>query len=313
MFGWFRRRTAKARQATEATVHWAANLPLAEQQHLETLVRQYFANRHERVEISAGVVVRGGLHFGLENLAQLCSRVPRDEWSLAVEQHFVSLERARVEQAEWDERGVDFAWAAERLLLRVYPRDFLDDGRADWLVHRMDLPGTATILVADLPSSVLTLKRDVVDGWGRSAEELFSLALDQLADQCPVDLEWTELVAGSLAVAVLSAEHLYAATHALRLGEWPELVGPHGTLLAVPNRHTLIAYPIEDQRVLGAVQRLVPLVQRMFEQGPGSIAEHLFWRRTDGRFERQECRGTGEAVRMHPSPGFAKMLAGLAD
>ncbi len=127
MFGWFRRRTAKASRAAGATVHWSTNLPLAEQQHLEALVRQYFADRHERVEIRAGVVVRGGLHFGLENLAQLCSRVPRDEWPLAVEQHFVSLERARVEQAEWDERGADFAWAAERLLLRVYPRDFLDD------------------------------------------------------------------------------------------------------------------------------------------------------------------------------------------
>ncbi len=310
MLGWLRRWWSR-RSAQPPGAGWTQSLSRSDQLRLEELVRRHFAERGEEVVFDEGIVVRDGIHYGLENLAQWCGRMPRDEWQLAVEQHFAMLAQAQAEQAEWAEVAHDFGKAAGRLLLRIYPAEFLDEGRGEWLVHRTDLPGTATVLVADLPSSVLTLRRDQVAIWGRSVEDLFALAHDQLADLAPVQIEWTELAAGQVSVAVLSADHLYAATHALRLAEWPELCGVHGTLLAVPSRHALLAVPIHDARVRDAIRLLAPQVRTMFTKGPGSIAADLFWRRPDGTFERQGYRPDGGTLQFEPAPGLAGLLRDL--
>ena len=82
-----------------------------------------------------------------------------------------------------------------------------------------------------------------------------------------------------------AVESFFTATHAL----WAEeLVGPpspHGALVTVPNRHTLLVHPILDLRVMSATNHMLELTRRMYAEGPGSISDGLFWLR-DGTLTR---------------------------
>ncbi|MCB9876820.1 MAG: hypothetical protein H6835_04375 [Planctomycetes bacterium] len=307
MFGWFRRKKPNDREGLSRQ-HWARGLTRKQQDRVERLALEHLRRRSPTAAFDDGVAQAGELQFGLENLAQICAHAPADDWPEIVDGHFARMQRSEEEAAEWEVHSGTFAWAIEQLRLRLYPDNMLG---ADKMVARQDLPGVLTALVADRPSMLVTVSDELFVRWGRSREEVFARALEQTLAHEPVELEWLELPGEPvMRVAFLGGEGLCATAHVLRLEAWPELLGAHGALCAVPNRHSVLVAPIDGASIVALSQRLVGLAVQGCAAGPGSITPSLYWRRPDGRFDvqRVEPGEPGKSVRFFPSPGFVELL-----
>lgn len=313
MFDWLKRgrRDGKPR--------WSQVLGARQEERFEELVNTRLASEGESAVVDGGVVQVRGKACGLENLAQLCHAQPADDWPRLIGEHFDALRNAEQEEVDWHARQYDFDWVAPQLCVRLHPSEYAGAGGppiaiAELSLVREDLPGLPTVLVADRPSTVVSVARAVSDAWGRSSEELFARALSNLAEQHPVVSTPLDLDAkAGLRAWVIESEHLFGASHVLRLDAWPEVLGTHGTLVAVPSRHALIVHPIDSKAVLDAIPILAQVANSAFDTGPGSITPDLFWRTRDGRFERLGVAVSPGKLALTPSAGFKALLNAVSE
>jgi hypothetical protein len=98
----------------------------------------------------------------------------------------------------------------------------------------------------------------------------------------------------------------------LGLEDWPQLLGKHGAIVAVPWRHGAFVYPFEDARVQTVVPALHRYVARIVEGTKGPISAGLWWRRPDGVFEPIDVRTTEDGkVEIVPPAEMARILSTL--
>lgn len=278
-----------------------------QRERFEKLVVADFRAQGHTVQIDEGAIAVGEQTYGLDNLAQYCRAIPDEEWSLAIEQHFAGIRRSEAERAEWDAKKSDFAWAEQHLCVRIYggEHESIPD-----IAGREDFEETRSVLVADLPSIAMTIQEAQLKDWGRDLTETLTSAIARTVRANPVSLEWHEADSEKRPrMAILHADHFYVCTHAFALADRPELSSKFGRLLAMPNRHTLLAYPIAQETVFAAIQELCWISQSQFEKGPGSIVPHLYWDKPDATgFELQRIHLAGGSMQFHPGPDFQEML-----
>jgi len=56
-----------------------------------------------------------------------------------------------------------------------------------------------------------------------------------------------------------------------------ELLNDMGVLIAMPHRHAVIIYPIKTLEVVDAINSLIPIVDGMNQEGPGSLTNQLYY------------------------------------
>lgn len=258
------------------------------------LTRRGLAHR-----IEDGVVEIEGVseRCGLLNLAQGCNQSPPEEWTALVARHFDCLlggDAARAESVR-----ADFEKAKPLLKVRLYPADTLaEDVR---LVHREAFPGVIAALVLDLPETIQSLTPEHVARWGRPAEELFALGIQNVRAEGRPQPEQFGSPEEGLMTALLG-DSFFTATHALFLEEIVE-AGPFGALVAVPHRHAVIAHRIADVSVASALKTLVTMAFGMFQEGPGSISPTVYWWRP-GRFVAIPAEVKAKSVTITPPEEF---------
>lgn len=301
------------REPKEASGSWTGPFKPGEYRTFVALVRDYFGSKGREIEVRDGYVVEAGqekdTRYGLENLAQICSAHRAAEWPEIIARHFDMLLRAEAEHRA-GERERTFEEARSLLALRLWPAEYLAQVSSEHVVYREDLPGTVTVLVFDLPETVQQVQPKEAERWGRSTEELFALALDNLRRKPRPQIQRAALPDGAK-MTVFSGNSFFVASEALRLDQFPGCTGRAGALVGVPTRHVLIAYPVEDMGVLRAMPLLVPIIVSMFAKGPGSISPRLYWY-YDKRFTELPYAVEGKQVRLSPPQAFVEMLKGFA-
>jgi hypothetical protein len=287
---------------------WARCFDRRQEQLFERLVREYFRDQPDAV-LQDGRAKADGQQYGLGNVAQLCLELPETEWPRCIARHFDGVRSSQPEALQWLLRKSDPGWARPRLLVRLYRKGALPPAMT---VVREDLPGIDTVLVADLPSIACNVMPDDLATWALPKDETFAAALGNLAraqhgtwHTCAID------VAGRVRVHALEGGSLYAASHVLQLERWPERLGRHGALVAVPNRHIVTVYPIDSVAVVAAIQHVLPMVHHMHTTGPGSISRELYWRRPDGTFLHLPACVTGNVIHFLPPDEYSQMVNGL--
>jgi hypothetical protein len=261
--------------------------------------------------------------LGLQNLAQICRARPRDAWAAAMRQHFdIALDPNNSKGA--DELAKDWSLAREALKIRLYREDHLPNGveLVTWHVAE----GLVAVLTFDLPDSVISVRKPDRDTWDVSDEELYETALENVrregllvANKIPVG--------DSASVYVLEGgATFFAASHALFLEDYlmnESMVSPagfqgeFGAVIAIPQRHVVIYHPIDDLRVVTAIQSMLVTAANMFADGPGSISADLYWLPPDDHegedlLVRLPCERVDNALRFLPPPEFVEVLNLLA-
>ena len=296
---------------------WANFFTPEQYEHFIECVAAHFHGQKRRFTLGDGVVYvedrkPGGKHqLGLLNLAQMCANNEPKDWAEIVTDHFRTLEKSYSEQKVLEERIDDFGRVAELLAVRLWPLEYLADLDRDKILHRQELPGTISALVFDLPSSIRNVTPEEVKSWGKSETELFRIGLANVMENCIPDVSEQDLGEG-ITLTLFSDESFFVASHALLLEEHPDCLGPFGTLVGIPHRHVMLAFPIQDLRVLQAIHMMIPIIAGMERDGPGSISPLLYWYK-DGDYTNLPYRIDKNTLNFTPPEDFVEMLNLLSE
>lgn len=253
---------------------WASLFSPDEWHAFAELVRYEAGRRRWEEHVHEGLVRAGDVPMGLTNIAQLCHGSPREEWTGLVAQHFVALEDlAGAPPPPF--AGVDEARAA--LKARLLGEAHMPAGGVE-LAERRVADGLRLVLAFDMPDSVRMPARSDVLEWGEE-DELFEIALANTDAEGGALVErhdFSEKEGGPATIWSFTGESFFTATHGL----WSaHIEGPHGSVVAVPNRQAVLIHPIRDLAVVNAITIMVGLARRLCADGPGSISEDLYWSR----------------------------------
>lgn len=263
----------------KATEPWYSFLTKDEKQQFETDVNSYFAQKGKNyiVNYNEGFVSKDtNQSYGLENIAQIYHQSSTEERKSLVFDHFEKIFKAELEETKLLENISDFNSMKKYLSVRIYPIDYADQIGRENLVGKIDIDSSITLLVLDLPSTVRSLKPEEIKKWNVSEDSLFSLGIKNSVTNCQVEISEQELTK-TLKVWLISSDNVFTSTHIFNLNSFPQCIGKFGALLLVSHRHSIILYPINDLGVIEATKLLIPLGQRMFVEGPGSITPSLTW------------------------------------
>jgi len=212
--------------------------------------------------------------LGLQNLAQLCNQIERDDWPELVREHFDRVILS-THAHDLDALGHDFEAVRPLLKVRLYARESLGELETN-TVHRPMGDELVAVLVYDLPDAVATVPVEAPDEWPCDLDDVFALALTNVLEQDPVDCETFELDDGTRFHAMLG-ESFFVTSRLLVLEHYLDPVTPLGAVVAVPNRHTLLFAPIVDDSVMDTIHAMAVIAHARWSEGPGSLVPTLMW------------------------------------
>lgn len=242
-----------------------------------------------------------GAVFGLWNLAALCHDAGRrSQWPAIAARHVEQVLHLPDPSALADDGLLDI------VMLRVVPTDQIPPEHRGRFEHAVDVAeGLLQVLVADYPTTVATLNDTDVDRVGR--ERMLAAGRARLVAE-PVEHESVDL-GGGVRLETFGGESVYVASKVLVLDEvlrglHGERSYPHGVLVAVPDRQTLVLHVPVDAGVMTALQTMAGSAARMWSTAPGGVSPSVYWWR-DGTLTRisRVDEGGGVAVEVHPELG----------
>jgi hypothetical protein len=255
-----------------------------------------------RLDLEQGLAHAGTTRYTLGNLAQACRNEPRDGWAARVHRHFDT-----VAGIDSERRFSSAAEAHAALKARLVDHGFFAQATFEpvWRPVADDL---RLALAFDLPQSVVIADRAEVLEWGEE-DELFAVALENARAEAGLELERHPLD-DSAAVWALSGDSFFTATHALWADGFDPPPSEHGTLVAVPTRHIVLAHAIRHAGAIHALMLMLDMAGRIHAEGPGSLSDRVYWLR-DGSLTRIDARIDGANVHLAPSEEFEAMLERL--
>ena len=184
-----------------------------------------------------------------------------------------------------EEKNIDpenFATVRNYLSLRIYPAEtVMQRGGVKNLVSKVDLDGTYTLLMLDLPGAFSTVQKAVFELWKKDTEEVFRIAQDNINKQ---DIEKVtqqfDMDGTKVEISLLGSED-YAASYALDLiHNSPDMVGEWGSVVAVPNKGLVNICKISKDKPLDFVkfiQLTKSLNDKSYNEHPQPITNEYFW------------------------------------
>jgi hypothetical protein len=193
-----------------------------------------------------------------------------------------ATDSAAADSAATDSAATDSA-AADSAATDSADTDSADTDHADAFVDRVDLEGTTTSLVFDLPEAAVNVSREEAEGWGKPDDELFAAAFANVRTLNPLPEARVEELEGPPLWIYEGDE--YVTAHALTLHEQPALAGPGGTAFGVPDRHVLVAAPLPEAggSPPPIVAHLATTTAILHQQAAHPVCPHVFLRTPDGR------------------------------
>ena len=309
---WMLARGRSKRDGLKYDSDWWAPIMSAEQfVKFQSTVGEYFDAKGQAVEWSADkgmATAKNGAQMGMGNIAQICAQAEESEWPGIISEHFNRLEAA-VAQASADEIP---PWDQVKagLTIRLMANEAVPDQFRGNSVWRRDLQGVATMLAIDYPETVATVSRASAVEWGMPDEQLFAHALANLESTFKLhEPVVKDLMNGPL--FLFSAEHFFAASHALLLNRMPQCVGPYGAVVAIPTRHLLLCCPVNTFDIVKDIGVMLNIAHKAETDGPGSITNQLYFYRDGSFFVIASEMGDDQQLRLTPPPEFIRVLEEL--
>src|SRR3954447_620480 len=288
--------------------NWDPFATEADWQEFEAVVRADVEPRGwDTSEIREGIVADRDVRFGLQNLAQKCRAEPRESWPQIVRDHFDSLFAPgnTLESLTPDQ-------ASAALRARLLEDDFM--AHVDWEpVTRRVAEDLQLVLAYDLPDQVVIAARERLMELG-DEPELWERAIAQTRAEPGIQIERIEVQANDqldrVPLWTVVGDSFFTAAHALWADELDPPTAALGTLVAVPNRHVVLAHPIRDDSVIGVLSHMISLAARFHREGPGSISSDLYWLR-DGQLTRLRAWEDDDGLHFEPGREFESILGSL--
>ena len=296
---------------------WAAPLGTARRlERFESAVLDDLRRRPLQAEYRAGVVVPQGpasqasQGWGLANLAQLCAGIPEFRWPAVIAHHFDLIVRVGSQEARLERELKDYANARPQLVPRLWDEQAAGDIQ-DRAVWRRDIPGLLTVLSIDLPESIRTVNRELLEGWGVGEDQAFARAFDNLDALTDRTINAVELGGGQRLLEIRGPSY-YTASLALKMDTLPELSGPHGAFVGLPTRHMLLSLPFSSPQTMEKLHLLLLATRAAEQQGPGALSHRVYWYRL-GHWHEVAFEISPESLSAMPPRELVEYLRQLAE
>lgn len=279
-----------------------------EQLQFQDEISRYFQDKYDFIiEFDHGLIKdEEGTMYGLDNVAQHYHQTDGAKGKRSViKDHFDTILKSKKENEEILEKIDDYSKIKKYLTVRVYPSDY-SSGNHEFVHYKHEIQGFNTVLTLDLPSTVFSIKKNQIKKWNIDKEELFNTGFENTFKKYPVDRSRGE-VDKEVFVEILNGENLFVATQIYNLSNYKNILGEYGSLMIVPNRHTVMIFPINDHKVLQAMSKLGLIATKMFEEGPGSITPNLYWYQ-DNNFTNIPYELDEKSFQLHPPREFLDVL-----
>jgi len=266
------------KSSRKTVVTWAPFLTSDEAQSFTLDVKSYFSTLGPNyiVDIDQGIVTNDSITYGLDNIAQIYHQTSESKKKSIVNEFFNSLRNDEAIGKQIQDNLDDFDSVKSYLGVRIYSREFLDQIGDSNLVSRFDFPGSVSVLVLDLPTTVSSIKPEQIAKWNLKTDELFKIGIDNVTAKYQPEIS-LEKISDKLSIWIIESENIFTATHIFHLQNRTQFIGKYGSLVLIPHRHAVLIYPIDNLNVVEAIKILIPLGQKMYLEGPGSISASIMW------------------------------------
>ena len=212
----------------------------------------------------------------------------KSKWKQVIEEHCNGMFSTIDEQKKIN--PTDYETIKKYLSIRIYREDYVEQqGGKDNIVTKIDIEGTYTVLMLDLPEAFRTVEKSMFELWKKEQSEVFQIAQSNINQQ-KIDKVTKEFKVDSSEISVhFLGNEDYAASYALDLmNNSPELIGSWGSVVAVPNKGLVNICKISKEKPLDFVkfiQFIKKPVERFYSKHPQPISNQFFWY-YKGKFKR---------------------------
>lgn len=294
---------------------WASFFTSNEYSVFIEAIRSYFDRLNLQYTIEDGVVSVEENYFGfnelgLQNLSQMCKQNDIKDYEAVVKDHFETMVRIHKFDKEFEEIVSDFEKIEKYIGVRLYDVEYAANLQKENMIVQHFTEGVLAVLVFDLPESVMNIKPEQIEPWGKTSDELYEIGKQNIKQNYVVNL--FEEKVGDNKFWFAEADHFYATNFVMNIQDFPQVIGRKGSLVSIPNRHIALIYPIQNLEVVGALNNMLYLTSRMYEDGPGSITDRLYWY-NDGIFIDIPHRIEDEKLAITPPSAFIDALNELGE
>jgi len=242
------------------------------------------SKNYKIISIKSGVIeLDKGQDYSIVNLHNLilkCAQIEKDNWSELINSHFESMYESMEKQKQLD--PTKFETLVDYFSIRIYPENYVtQNGGTDKLIVKKHLDGTFSLLVLDLPSSFVSVQKQMFDLWNKTIDEIFDIAQKNVNKQeFTKGTESIDINGEKIEVNFLENED-YGASLALDLkNNAPEFVGEWGSVLAIPNKEIVAICKITKDKSVNFVlfiEQIRPFVEKFFNEHPQQISTDFYW------------------------------------
>ena len=289
---------------------WASFFNRAEYQDFVSAVENYFYAKNVTYDFGDGVLNAGPNDFGfstlgLINVAQVCKQNEQSDYTQIIKEHFDCLIRADLFDKEFKQIVHNYEEVKQYIGTRLYSTDLFLQVEKEKILG-IDFAGDVfKTLIFDLPDSISWITPDQVDKWNKSLDELFEMGIQNIKNKYPLDISQQKF--DEFKIWFIQGDHFFTPNIVFDLNNQQKLIGSKGSLIGIPHRHAVIIYPIENIEVVKAINTLIPVVNGMYEEGPGSVSNNLFWYQ-NGKFENLPYKIEDNKIQFYPQENFTAML-----
>jgi len=217
-----------------------------------------------------------GGQIGLTNLYNICNQNDKSNWSEIINQHFELMKNTKKEEKDILPILENLESARMYIKFRIYPMDYLNYVEKSSIFDSRftDFIG---VVVIDLPSSVKNLDKSYLSKWSIGESEIIKLALDNTLKSNQETFEAYPISKSFIVNTLMSDENIFITSCVYDLISKSIPLGSFGSFVAIPNRLGIVTKTIEKKTLNTDLFQMISLVNYMYEQGPGSITNEIFW------------------------------------
>jgi uncharacterized protein YtpQ (UPF0354 family) len=219
--------------------------------------------------------------LNLHNLIVKCAEIKdKSKWREVIKEHFESMFSTIEEQKKINPN--DFETIKKYLSIRIYRKDFIEQrGGKDKVVSKVDIEGTFTVLMLDLPKTFMAVDRQIFELWKKKEADVFSIAQSNVNKQKIEKVNKKFDTEGSEISIYFLGNEDYAASYALDLANnSPEIMGNWGCVIAIPNKGLVNVCAVSKEKTVDFVkfiQFLKKPVEQFYAQHQQPISNQFFW------------------------------------
>jgi hypothetical protein len=260
--------------------------------------------------LSAGPNDFGFDKMGLTNVAQVCKLDEPGNYQDVVKYHFDTFAKNKLFDKEFKKIITDFEQVKDYIGVRLYPDDYIPETAKQVSMWKNFAGDIIALLVFDLPHSVQSITTDEAQKWNKTFDELFETGLKNIQEKYPPEISKEKF--SEFEIWFIQASHFYAPNIIFDFELQQKLMGAYGSLIGIPHRHAVIIYPIENIKVVEALNALIPTIYGMNQEGPGSISNNIFWYK-DGHYEDLPYKIEDNKIQFYPPEDFLQLLNTLEE